>query len=242
MNLTVDAGNTFTKAVIFDKDKITWMRTYRNFSVRDLHSIFSPHPIRGSILSSVVRTDKRIIQFLRSNSAFVELNSKTKLPVKNRYKTPETLGADRIASVAGAVKLFPGKNILVIDAGTCIKYDFVNAKKEYLGGSISPGLMMRFRALHNFTDRLPLVQPGTAGSFIGASTKDSILTGVQQGIIHEMNGFIQQYKKKLTPVKVILSGGDSPLFAGHIKSSIFATPNLIHIGLHEILKCNVEQT
>jgi type III pantothenate kinase len=242
MNLTIDAGNTFTKAVIFDKDNIKWMRTYKNFSVRDLDTIFSSRSLYGSILSSVTSTDKKIIRFLRSNSSFVNLDSKTKIPIKNRYKTPETLGTDRVASAVGAVKLFSGKNILVIDAGTCIKYDFVTAKKEYLGGSISPGLMMRFQALHNFTNRLPLVQPGTTESFIGASTKDSILTGVQEGIVHEMNGFIQQYKKKFSTVKVILSGGDSSLFAGHIKSSIFAAPDLIHIGLHEILKYNVEQT
>jgi type III pantothenate kinase len=242
MNLTIDAGNTFTKAVIFDKDKIKWMRTYKNFSVHDLDAIFSSGSFEGSILSSVTSTDKKIIRLLRSGSSFVQLDSKTKIPIKNRYKTPETLGTDRIASAVGAVKLFSGKNILVIDAGTCIKYDFVTAKKEYLGGSISPGLMMRFQALHNFTDRLPLIQPGTPGSFIGASTKDSILTGVQEGIVHEMNGFIQQYKKKFRTVKVILSGGDASLFAGHIKSSIFAAPDLIHIGLHEILKYNVEQT
>jgi type III pantothenate kinase len=244
MNLTIDAGNTFTKAVIFDEDRIQWMRTYKNFSVNDLIRLkqVSSGSVNASILSSVAKTDKKIIRFLQSHSIFVELNSKTKLPIKNKYKTPGTLGSDRLASVAGAAKLFPGKNILVIDAGTCIKYDFITAKKEYLGGSISPGLLMRFQALHNLTDRLPLIQPGTIQGFIGTSTKDSILTGVQEGISHEINGFIHAYKKKFRDVKVIMSGGDSALFAGHIKSSIFAAPNLIHTGLHEILKQNVEQT
>ncbi len=242
MNLTIDVGNTFTKAVIFDNDNIKWMRTYKNFSVNNLRVIFSSGSVRCSILSSVAKTEKKILRFLQSNSTFVQLNSKTKLPVKNRYKTPETLGSDRISAVAGAAKLFPKRNCLVIDAGTCIKYDFITAKKEYLGGSISPGLLMRFQSLHNFTDRLPLIHPETTRSFTGTSTKDSILTGVQTGIIHEINGFIQQYKKKYGAVKVILSGGDATLFAEHIKSSIFAAPNLVHIGLHEILKYNVEQS
>ena len=244
MNLTIDIGNTFTKAVVFDQDRIKWTHIYKNFSVSDLIRLWriSSNDVQGSILSSVAKTEKKIIHFLQSNSSFVQLNTKTKLPVKNKYKTPETLGSDRLASAAGAAKLFPGKNSLVIDVGTCVKYDFITAKKEYLGGSISPGLMMRFKALHNFTDRLPLIQPGTSRNFIGSSTKDSILTGVQTGIIHEMNGFIEQYKKKYSSLNILLSGGDASLFAGHIKSSIFAAPNLIHIGLHEILKCNVEQS
>jgi len=244
MNLTIDVGNTFTKAVIFDKDNIKWTRTYKNFSVNDLIRLkqISSGSVNCSILSSVVATEKKIIRFLQSHTTFVQFNSKTKLPVKNRYKTPQTLGSDRLASVTGAAKLFPGKNCLVIDAGTCIKYDFITAKNEYLGGSISPGLMMRFKALHNFTDRLPLIQPEATVNFIGASTKDSILSGVQTGMIHEINGFIQQYKKKYSSLNILLSGGDASLFAGHIKSSIFAAPNLIHIGLHEILKYNVEQS
>jgi type III pantothenate kinase len=196
--------------------------------------------VSASILSTVVSIRKDITGFLQSQQVFILLNSKTKLPVRNRYKTPGTLGSDRIASVAGAAKLFPGKNILVIDAGTCIKYDFITAQKEYLGGSISPGLRMRFQALHNFTDGLPLIQPGKISTLVGTSTKDSVLTGVELGIVNEINGFIADYKKKFGPVKVLLSGGDAALFAGHIKSSIFAAPNLIHTGLLDILKYNVE--
>ena len=151
-------------------------------------------------------------------------------------------GAKKIlVRFANGAKLFPGSNVLVIDAGTCVKYDFVSSKKEYLGGSISPGLRMRFEALHNFTNRLPFIQPGKYTKLIGASTKDSILTGVQTGMVHEIDGFIEQYKNRYRTLQVVMSGGDAPLFAGRIKSSIFAAPNLIQIGLNEILKYNVEQ-
>ena len=241
MNLTIDAGNTSVKAVILERDRIHRMYSFKTLSIKDLKKIFSRDEIRNSILSSVIEVDKNTLRFLRSNSVFIHLNSSTKLPIKNKYKTPGTLGSDRLASVAGAIKIFPEKNILVIDAGTCIKYDFINAKKEYLGGSISPGLRMRFKSLHNFTDRLPLIKPGRVNKFTGTSTKDSILTGVQSGIIHEINGFIEQYQKKFRSLQVVMSGGDAALFAEHIKSSIFAAPNLIHIGLHEIIKYNVEQ-
>ncbi|MCX6291413.1 MAG: type III pantothenate kinase [Bacteroidetes bacterium] len=241
MNLTMDIGNTATKVMIFDKDKIKWNRTYKKFSLKELKQIFLKFPVSSSILSTVVIPDKKIKGFLESRSFFVELNSNTKLPIRNLYKTPETLGSDRLASVVGAAALFPSKNILVIDAGTCVKYDFITAEKKYLGGSISPGMEMRLQSLHNFTGRLPFIEPSPVKKFTGASTKESILSGVMFGIIHEMNGFIQWYKKKYAPLKVVISGGDAGRFAGHIKSSIFAAPNIIHTGLNEILKLNADQ-
>ena len=242
MHLTIDIGNTSTKAMLFDKDNIKWLRSYKKISPADLKQLYSQHNIDAAILSAVVPVKKNIPLFLRSQSAFIHLNSKTRLPILNKYKTPQTLGSDRLASVTGAAKLFPGKNCLVIDAGTCIKYDFITSKKEYLGGSISPGLRMRFRALNNFTGGLPLIEPKKLKQLVGTSTQNSILTGVQNGIVNEINGFIQQYKKQFGSLKVIISGGDASFFAGHIKNSIFAAPNLIHIGLHEILIYNVVQS
>ena len=134
-----------------------------------------------SIVSSVVKSDKELLKLLSLRTRVIRFSHKTPLPFINRYKTPVTLGLDRIASVAGAQKRFPEKNVLVIDAGTCIKYDFINKKGEYLGGSISPGLNMRFKALHNFTDRLPLIKPEPVRTITGDSTKNSILTGVVFG-------------------------------------------------------------
>jgi type III pantothenate kinase len=241
MNLTIDSGNTSSKLVIFDQDKIRQTFYLKKLILKDIKKIFSDFLIERSILSAVVKTDKNIPDFLRSNSFFISLNSSTRLPVKNRYKTPATLGSDRLASAIGANSLFPKTNVLVIDAGTCIKYDFINSKKEYLGGSISPGLNMRFLALHNFTDRLPLITPERTSKLTGATTKESILTGVETGIIHEMNGFIEAYRSRYKELNIVMSGGDAPLFVKRLKSSIFAAPNLIHVGLHEILKFNAEE-
>ena len=241
MNLTIDAGNTSVKLVLFDRDKQHLISHPKILLLKDLKNIFSKYPIQYTILSTVVETEKKILHYLRSQTTFMQLNSFTKIPIKNNYKSPATLGSDRLAAAVGAAKLFPGSNVLVIDAGTCVKYDFVSSKKIYLGGSISPGLRMRFEALHNFTKRLPFIQPGEYTKLIGATTKDSILTGVQTGMVHEMNGFIEQYKNRYRTLQVVMSGGDAPLFAGRIKSSIFAAPNLIQIGLNEILKYHVEQ-
>lgn len=241
MNLTIDAGNTSVKLVLFDRDKQHLISHPKKFLLKDLKNIFSKFPIQHTIISSVVETEKNILHYLRTKATLIELDSHTKIPIKNKYKSSATLGSDRLAAVVGAAKLFPGSNVLVIDAGTCVKYDFVNSKKEYLGGSISPGLRMRFEALHNFTNRLPFIQQGKYTKLIGTTTKDSILTGVQSGMVHEMNGFIEQYKNRYRTLQVVMSGGDAPLFAGRIKSSIFAAPNLIQIGLNEILKYNVEQ-
>src|SRR5438105_2571772 len=203
MNLTIDMGNSSVKTVVFNNDHIIRTRVYKKISVTDLKNIFSRYAIRNAILSAVVRSEKKMLNFLQSNSEFILLNSKTKLPVKNNYKTPATLGTDRLAAAVGAAKIFPGTNVLVIDAGTCIKYDFITSDKEYLGGSIIPGLRMRFKALHNFTNKLPLIQPSEITHFVETSTKKSILTGVQAGLIHEINGFVQQYRKRFSHMKVI---------------------------------------
>lgn len=174
----------------------------------------------------------------------MELNEKTKLPLKNRYKTPGTLGKDRLATAVGANYLFPSRNVLAIDAGTCIKYDFVNSKNEYLGGAISPGLDMRFKALHHFTAHLPqLKKMKTANvNLIGRTTRDSILSGVQNGAIAEISGMIKCYQDKYENVHVILTGGDSVFIRTLVseKNRIFAAPDLTLLGLNVILNYNNE--
>jgi len=135
--------------------------------------------------------------------------------------------------------LFPRRPVLVIDAGTCIKYDFIDATGHYMGGSISPGLVMRFEALHHFTSALPRVQPHALKKLTGKNTKESILTGVEQGIRFEMDGFIAAYKKQYKNLKIVITGGDAPRLAKPLKSGIFAAPHLIHLGLYEILKKNL---
>ena len=235
MNLTIDRGNSFTKLVLFDNKRIIKRSTFRNFSIREIKVILQQYPVNASILSSVVKTPVNILKFLRQHTYFIEFNAATKLPVRNLYRTPQTLGKDRLASVIGASDLFPGENVLVIDAGTCIKYDLVNKKKEYRGGSISPGLLMRFQSLHEFTEKLPLVKPDAIHGFIGRDTRESILSGVQQGIINEMNGFIRLYRKKFPDLKILLTGGDAKHFARPLKLHIFAASDLVNIGLNTIL-------
>jgi type III pantothenate kinase len=172
------------------------------------------------------------------------LSSGTKLPFSNKYATPETLGNDRLSAVAGAHAEYPGRNVLVIDAGTCIKYDFITEDGEYLGGSISPGIQMRYNALHTFTQKLPSLSPlAIQPALIGDSTIGSIHSGVINGVMAEMQGIIQSYAGRFKNICVILSGGDieiiKPVFSG--KNNIFADPLLVLKGLNFILEHNVEK-
>lgn len=236
MYLTIDMGNSATKLVLFEQDELVFARTYKAIGSTELKQLLDQFAPARSILASVVSTPLRITSLLKQQTRFISLNASTALPVINRYETPRTLGKDRLAGVIGAAALFPGKNILVIDAGTCVKYDFINSRKEYMGGSISPGLLMRYKSLHEFTGKLPLIKPGTPGSFIGKNTRDAILTGVEVGIENEISGFIKMYKKRYKSLKLVMTGGDAPRFVRKLNLPIFAAPDLVNIGLKEILK------
>jgi type III pantothenate kinase len=239
MNLAIDIGNTFVKAGLFDNDKLVKKVVWKRISSGIISSFSRGHGgINDVIISDVTGKEERLRGMLRGIRNTVILSTKTPLPFVNRYETPATLGTDRIALVAGAMKYFQRKNVLVISAGTCITYDFIDSRKRYRGGSISPGLIMRFEALHKFTAKLPIVKPRQVKSFTGKSTRDSIATGVLNGMLYEMDGFIDEYKKKYNDVKVILTGGDAALFASRLKNSIFAAPELTLTGLNEILKHN----
>jgi type III pantothenate kinase len=236
MNLVIDIGNTRTKVFVYRGDKQIFQTAFQTLTISDLRKIFLKHKIKASILSSVVEKNSGVISFLKKNSAFVELSPNTSLPVRNRYKTPSTLGLDRIGNAVGAAKLFPGKNCLVIDCGTCVKYDFVNSKKEYLGGAISPGMMMRYNALHDYTAKLPKLVPSKTVKMTGTTTKESIISGVQLGMLSEMEGYISSYRKKYKSLKVIISGGDAACFVHLFNFPIFAAPKLTSTGLNEILQ------
>jgi type III pantothenate kinase len=194
------------------------------------------------MISNVINDNHIITVAIKKKFPYIFLNAGTPIPIKNQYKTPETLGNDRLANAVGATIIFPEKNVLIIDMGTCIKYDFIDKNKNYHGGAISPGLEMRFKSLDKFTDQLPLIEPSENFSLTGRSTEESILSGVQNGIIFEINGMIDQYKKKHDELKVIITGGDHAFFANHLKSSIFAAPNLTLQGLNEILEYNVRKS
>lgn len=239
MNLVIDIGNTRTKVFIFRGDKQIFQFSSPSLSVLTLKKIFSKYSIKNSILSSVAGKNAGVINFLKKNSASIEFSAVTSLPVKNRYKTPRTLGLDRIANAVGAAKIFPGQNCLVIDCGTCVKYDFVNSKREYLGGAISPGMMMRFTALHDYTAKLPRLVPSKKVRMTGGTTEESIISGVQLGMLNEMEGYITAYRKKYRSLEVILSGGDAACFVHLFNFPIFAAPKLTSTGLNEILQHNI---
>ena len=239
MNLVIDIGNTKAKAAIFQRDSLLKTISFPiKLLVSEIKKLQKEFPITKGMLSSVAFISSNEIVKLQSILPFEILSSKTKLPFKNLYKTPKTLGVDRVALVAYGVKKYPSKDVLLIDAGTCITFDFVNAKKEYLGGAISPGIEMRYKALHTFTSNLPLLEKESTQNEIGNTTNESIHIGVIRGVLQEIEGIIRQYQKKYPNLTIVLTGGDHNFLAKQLKSSIFATSNFLLYGLNELLKLN----
>lgn len=242
MKLVIDIGNSFTKLAVFSGDEIIDFITNEIVSLELLKSILHKYPqIGSSILSSVAEHDPGLVDFLSQIGFFIELSHSTKVPFKNSYSTPNTLGKDRIAIAAAAAHLYPNENVLVIDTGTSITYDLVLSSGEYVGGGISPGLNMRLNALHNFTHRLPLINlpdPETEINLVGNSTESSIQSGVVNGLKAEVENIINQYNNSFSPLKVMISGGDYKYFERLVKSDIFAAPNIVVFGLKYILDFN----
>jgi type III pantothenate kinase len=238
MNLTIDIGNSFSKILVFDDTSPVYRNVSRSTSSAIIKKICKNFPVENCMLSSVVNVEKSVLNTLKKIPNYHHLSVKTPLPVKNLYETPATLGNDRLANAIGGAFLFPGKNVLIIDAGTCIKYDFVNSRKEYIGGSITPGMEMRFRAMNYFTGKLPLIKPSEIKRLTGRSTSEAMQTGTMIGIEGEMNGFINQYRKKYKSLKIIITGGDAFRFADKLNLSIFAAADLVNIGLNEIIRHN----
>ena len=242
MNLVIDIGNTAIKVSIFNDKTIVFIEKFSDLNKNGIQKIYNRFSkIQNIILSTVKKEKKEWISFLMdSPSLFFELNSNTFLPIKNSYKTPLTLGNDRIAAAVGATVLFPKENILVIDAGTAITYELITSDSEYLGGNISLGIETRFKALNFFTGKLPLIEKNEHTPDFGQNTIDAITTGVQKGLVFEIEGFISEYSKQFGDLKVILTGGDAFFFERMLKKTIFAQPNLVLIGLNRILQYNVE--
>ncbi|MBP7185138.1 MAG: type III pantothenate kinase, partial [Saprospiraceae bacterium] len=227
MNLTIDLGNTLCKIIIFDDNVIVYRHICKSLSTRSLHQLFQNFQIRHSLISSVIPL-KPLLKKTLKKYGIREFSSTTKIPIKNLYTTPKTLGKDRLANGIAGAFLFPKQNVLVIDAGTCIKYDFVDSRKHYKGGNISPGLSMRFIAMHKLTGKLPLVEINDPRKLIGTSTVTAIQSGVFNGMIEEIKGIIALYKNEYPKVKVILTGGDAHRFAGQLNLSIFAASDLVN--------------
>jgi type III pantothenate kinase len=238
MNLTIDIGNTLAKCAIFREDQILQLLNFENFGPENAETLLEMFPQIDSVILSSVVNHSAEIEKIFSNFSFFILNSKTPIPIINKYKSPETLGNDRLSAAVAANYMFPSQNVLIVDAGTCIKYDFINSNNQYLGGAISPGLNMRFKALKTFTNKLPLIEFQKSAKLTGSTTKESIQSGVQNGIIYEVKGMISMYEQKFKNLKVILTGGDSFFFDKELKNSIFADPYLVLKGLNIILNHN----
>ncbi len=243
MNLVIDIGNSNTKLALFSNGRIGKSEQVKNLTISILSRIQSEHAgIKHSILSAVREVDPPLINYLESAfSRFIRLTESTPLPIINTYRTPATLGMDRLAAAVGANNIFPGKDVLVIDTGTALTFDLVTADNRYVGGNISPGLKMRFKSLHHFTGSLPLCIEKDKFSVVGDTTEAAIVSGVQQGMILEIDGFIDMMKAIYKEPEVILTGGDSFFFDKKLKNSIFVNQNLVLIGLNEILNFNVQQ-
>ena len=242
MNLVIDVGNTYLKVAVFKNDHLEHVESVlHKDSIDVLKKIDKDFDdLDKVIISSVSGFDTTAVENMFSRCKTVFLDHKTPLPFFNLYKTPKTLGVDRMALVASAVKKFPNQNALIIDAGTCITFDFINEKKEYFGGSIAPGLLMRYKSLSHFTAKLPALTPKLPENDIGDCTENAIHVGVSGGIIAEINGMINQFSNKYEHLVVILSGGDAKFLSKRLKNSIFVDPNFLLHGLNYILEHTID--
>ncbi len=241
MNLCLDIGNTRAKVAIY-KGKILQERAIiAPLRIANIDKWLRQYNIQHTILSSTRNHDPQLEKHLQEKTFFIALSHQTPLPIQLLYQTPETLGRDRIALAVAGNNYYPQNDVLVIDAGTCITYDFVDCKGNYHGGAIAPGVQMRFKALHSFTDKLPLVPFSSEPILIGQNTQQSILSGVVTGVLAEMDGIIQQYLQLYPSLKILLTGGDTPFFESRLKNEIFASSNLLLEGLNQILNYNATQ-
>jgi len=240
MNLIIDVGNSYVKFAVFKRGQIVHKSTVElaNFT-KELKMLINDFPNIGkAIVSSVGRLEPSQVKNLRKQFEVLVLDSNVKLPFKNLYATPKTLGVDRMALASASVSQFPDANVLIIDAGTCITYDFITSQNEYLGGAISPGMRLRYQALHNLTANLPLLDTEMPKDLIGNSTSSAIHSGVVHGILKEVDGIIGEYQKKYPDLTVILTGGDANFLSNQLKNSIFANSNFLLEGLNFILEFN----
>jgi type III pantothenate kinase len=243
MNLIIDVGNTFIKLAIFSGGEIQYKRSshIKDF-INYLNQISKEYPkIDRCIISSVGRPTVAEISAAKKIAPVFVLSHEVTLPFRNQYATWETLGVDRIALVSAAASQFPEKNVLVIDTGSCITYDFLSAENIYLGGAISPGIEMRYKAMHTFTANLPLLEPKIPKNTVGDSTNNSMHIGVIQGVANELNGFIDEYIENFGNLTVILTGGDAHFLRDSIKNDIFANYNFLLEGLNYILEINKDK-
>lgn len=239
MNLTVDIGNTTIKLVVFDSSKVVIRYVIAHDDVFDMQDLINTYSIKNSIVSTVTTSEFPWMSLLTKNTHCIRLNHAMRIPFTSSYLPFERLGLDRVVGLAAAASLFPKEDVLVVDAGTCITYDVLNAQAHHLGGSISPGLGMRYRAMHEFTDALPKLDFNSSSTFPPVNTQDAIHHGVLDGTCAEINAFIAQYTQNTPKFKVILTGGDANFLAERLKNGIFAHVDFLAYGLNSLLELNL---
>lgn len=236
--LCFDFGNTLLKFGVFENDQLTKVDVLENDQPETINRILKEYNPGHTILSSVINHNPQIEKILAHERTFVKLDASIKLPFSTPVGKPETIGADRLALAAYASFFYKDQNNLVIALGSCITYNFINKYNSFIGGSISPGMQMRFKAMHDYTAKLPIVKVDWNFPLIGYDTKTNILSGVLQGMAAEIDGIIDEYKNKFEKFNVLLTGGDTGNFVRHLKNKIFADPYLILKGLYAISKYN----
>ncbi len=236
MLLAIDIGNSYIKCAVFEQNTLLQKFVFKQDEAQlNFEIILKKHQkIAKGVISSVANLNEDTFYYLKENIDLLEISNKTSLPFSNNYKTKETLGIDRLVLSAGAVLNFKNQNRLVIDAGTCITYDYVDSKNVYQGGAISPGLSLRYKSLNNYTAKLPLLENKEINYLIGKSTSESIYSGVINGVINEIDGFITQYKELDKDLTIILTGGDAEFLAKSIKNTIFANSNFLLESLNNL--------
>lgn len=241
-NLVIDIGNTNTKLAVFKGKLLVFFQSILELNMAALASLIQEQEVEFSTLSSVRPEDTALISFLKTHTQYLPFSTRLNTGIQNHYQTLATLGQDRWAKVIAVHQAFPGQNCLVIDGGTCITYDVLDGQERYYGGSISPGIGMRFRALQHFTGKLPLVDWNREIQEIpdGTSTDRAITNGVLQGVVNEVEGFIALNNNKYQNLKVVITGGDAAFLLDQLKNSIYAPqinhdPYLVLKGLNEVI-------
>ena len=242
MNLAIDIGNTLAKLAIIDGGQVVDFLKTEQIDTAYIEKLLKANPgIDAAVIVSSRDTDEELERFLEQRmKRFLRFDQNVPVPIVNRYATPGTLGADRLAAAVGANTIYPNSDILIVDFGTAITFDFVSAEGEFLGGNISPGAATRFRALHHFTRKLPLCELIDREVFMGRDTVSAIEGGVVNGIVYEVEGYIRDLERKYDGLRIIFTGGDSNFFAKRVKKPIFATYDLVAYGLNRILEYNAK--
>jgi type III pantothenate kinase len=242
VKLIIDIGNTVAKLVAFDGEEPVEEIKTSNDTLADLPAFTRKYHFTCGIVGSVIGIPAAVEEKLEGLSfPILHFTPDTPIPICNKYKSPETLGSDRLAAAVGASILKPEKDILIIDAGTCITYDVIDASRNYWGGNIAPGMQMRLHALHEYTVRLPLVQAEGEVPGLGYNTETAIRSGVLRGMKYEIEGYIKSMRAKYPHLLVFLTGGDKINFDTNIRNSIFADKFIVPRGLNKILDYNYDK-